>query len=69
MASFNRTKHITLKPGERWVVDQQCMILSKGYLADWQLYEAGSVFENNSNQTETFEIDYGEEPKPSSPTA
>lgn len=57
-----RTKEggsITLKPGESWTVDQQCMIMAIGYLADWQPYNQGDVFLNNGDREYTFDIDYG----------
>lgn len=78
-----RTKEsgtITLKPGETWIVDEQCMILHKGYLADWVGYNEGMKFflEDrpgtkdflSPDGTVTFDIDYGTEietAKPSSP--
>lgn len=58
----NDSSTITLQPREKWVVDQQCIILLKGYLADWAGYERGDVFENNSDTEQTFEIDYGGRP-------
>lgn len=78
-----RTKEggsITLKPGETWVVDEQCMILHLGYLADWVGYFKGDKFTLSDDPervksflspegTVTFDIDYGVDPNPSPPTA
>lgn len=73
---------ITLRPGETWTVDQQCMIMHKGYLADWVGYFEGDKFilEDrpsakdflDANGTCTFSIDYGNDLDPSkdqAPTA
>lgn len=50
---------ITLAPSERWEVDQQCMVLHQGYLADWVGYNKGDVFQNTSQFEVTYEVDYG----------
>lgn len=63
---------ITLAPGEIWVVDEQCMIMHQGYLADWVGYFEGDKFFLASIEekptmknflspegTVTFHIDYG----------
>jgi len=65
---------ITLKPGETWVVDDQCMIMHQGYLADWVGYFKGDKFllEDRPSTKDflspegtcTFSIDYGaDDPK------
>lgn len=76
---------ITLKPGEEWIVDQQCMIMHQGYLADWVGYFKGDTFRLSdvrdqpgvvdfldADGTCTFTIDYGNDLEPSkdqAPTA
>lgn len=62
---------ITLAPGEVWIVDQQCMILHQGYLADWVGYFAGDkfFFEDRPGTTTTFDIDYGDDLGPENGTS